>query len=138
MTPAKNRYDCVNFIRTTMTDRNYKIQRPHSHGFAADEGSETASDKGMLDALEGKSDFKGYTLDELRYRLVVNRLKIKVTHDKLLLMTSPKMQKSANSISEYVSGFNAFFRYVDIAMVAYAITRRVVSALRFFVPKRKK
>jgi hypothetical protein len=55
-----------------------------------------------------------------------------------MLMTSPKMQKSANSISEYVSGFNAFFKYVDIAMVAYAITRRVASAVRFFLPKRKK
>lgn len=121
-----------------MTDRDKKIQHEHSHPASADTGGRLDSGKGMLDALEGKSNFKGYTLDELRYRLVVNRLKITVTHDKLMLMTSPKMQKSANSISEYVSGFNAFFKYVDIAMVAYAITRRVASAVRFFLPKRKK
>lgn len=132
------RYTCVNFIHTTMTDRNKKIQHGHSRPGSADAGSKPDSGTGMLDALEGKSNFKGYTLDELRYRLVVNRLKITVTHDKLLLMTSPKMQRSANSISEYVSGFNSFFRYVDIAMVAYAIMRRVSAALRFFVPKRKK
>lgn len=95
------------------------------------------SDEVIIEALEGKKNFKGYSLEELRYRLVVNRLKIAVTRDKLLLMTSPKMEKSANSISEYVSGFNSFFKYLDVAMVAYAITRRVTSVLRFFVPKRK-
>jgi len=100
--------------------------------------SVTDSEEVMIETLEGKSNFKGYTLEELRYRLVVNRLKIAVTRDKLLLMTSPKMEKSANSISEYVSGFNSFFKYIDVAMVAYAITRRVTSVLRFFVPRRKK
>ena len=72
--------------------------------------------------------FKGYTLEELKLRRVVK--------DRLMLMVSPQKKSEANTISSYIHGFDSFIKYLDIAMLAYGITRRVSGFFRRFSRRR--
>ena len=80
--------------------------------------------------------FKGYTLEELKLRRVVNELKIASVKDRLMLMVSPQKKSEANTISSYIHGFDSFIKYLDIAMLAYGITRRVSGFFRRFSRRR--
>lgn len=105
-----------------------KISRTKGHGHPH---RPTATDASA-------TTFKGYDLDELRYKLVVNRLKISLTQDRLLMLVSLRMQRNANTLTGYVSGVNSFIRYFDIAMVAFTIFHKLTSIWRFFFPRRQK
>lgn len=85
-----------------------------------------------------KKNFKGYTLAELRYRRALTSLKIEMTTEKLKLLTSPKMQKEAKTVTGYVKGFESALRYVDYALIAYSVTRRVGNFFRRFGGKKGK
>lgn len=91
----------------------------------------------VSEAPVAAAPFKGYTLDELRYKMVVNQLKISVVQDRLLMLVSPKMQRNADTLTGYVSNFSSFMRYFDIAMLAVGVFRKLVSVWRFFFPKRQ-
>lgn len=105
-----------------------KISRTKGHGHPH---RPTATDASA-------TTFKGYDLDKLRYKIVVNRLKISLTQDRLLMLVSPRMQRNANTLTGYVSGVNSFIRYFDIAMVAFTILHKLASIWRFFFPRRQK
>lgn len=83
-----------------------------------------------------KPDFKGYTLEELRLRRVVNQLKIAAAKDRLMLMVSPQMKGEVKTISGCIRGFDSFMKYFDIAMLAYGVTRRVSGFFRRFSRRR--
>lgn len=80
--------------------------------------------------------FKGYTLEELRYRRLVNRMKIEITQEKIKMLVSPKVKKDVQNVSSAVSGFQTFMRFMDIALVAYSVTRRVTGIFRKFSRRR--
>ena len=90
-----------------------------------------------IEAQVHEAGFRGYNYDEIRYQLMVNRLKIEITRDKLAMLASPRMQQNANHLSGYVSGVSTFLRYFDIAMVGYTIIKKVASVVRFFLPHRQ-
>ena len=76
--------------------------------------------------------FKGYTLEELRLKKVVNELKVAAAKDRLMLMVSPQMKGEVKTISGCIRGFDNFMKYFDIAMLAYGVTRRVSGFFRRF------
>ena len=53
-----------------------------------------------------------------------------------MLMVSPQKKSEANTISSYIHGFDSFIKYLDIAMLAYGITRRVSGFFRRFSRRR--
>ena len=73
--------------------------------------------------------FKGYTIDELRMNKVVSELKIAAAKDRLMMMVSPDVKGEVNTIKSCVRGFDTFMKYLDVALLAYGISRRVS---RFF------
>ena len=73
--------------------------------------------------------FKGYTIDELRMKKVVSELKIAAAKDRLMMMVSPEVKGEVNTIKSCVRGFDTFMKYLDVALLAYGISRRVS---RFF------
>ncbi len=73
--------------------------------------------------------FKGYTIDELRMNKVVSELKIAAAKDRLMMMVSPEVKGEVNTIKSCVRGFDTFMKYLDVALLAYGISRRVS---RFF------
>ena len=79
-----------------------------------------------------KHGFRGYTLEELRYRRVVNRLKIDIAQERLRMTVSRQAKKEETTVAGVVSGFQNIMRYADIAMVAFGITRKVSSFFRKF------
>ena len=81
--------------------------------------------------------FEGYTLDEIRYKLMVNRLKLAVAKEKIAMLTSPNMHRDSEAISGYMSKFGSIMRYVDIAMIGYTIVKKISGVVRFFRPRRK-
>ena len=76
--------------------------------------------------------FKGYTLDEISYRKLVNGLKIEVAQERVMLLLSPKAKEEAKNINGAVSSFHNFMRALDIAIVAYNVTRRISRIFRKF------
>ena len=80
--------------------------------------------------------FRGYTLDEIRYRRLVTGLKIEVAQERLMMLVSPKLREEKEAINGTVNGFQNFMRAVDIAMMAYSITRRVMKIFRRFSRKK--
>ncbi len=81
-------------------------------------------------------EFRGYTLEELRYRRVVNRLKIDIAQERLKMTLSGQTKKEEAAVSGAVNSFQTVMRFVDIAMVAFGITRKVSSFFRKFSRKR--
>lgn len=73
--------------------------------------------------------FKGYTIDELRMKKVVSELKIAAAKDRIMMMVSPEVKGEVNTIKSCVRGFDTFMKYLDVALLAYGISRRVS---RFF------
>ncbi len=82
--------------------------------------------------LRRKHNFRGYTLNELRMRKVVNELKIGAAKDRLMLFVSPEVKNEVGAIKNYVRGFDTFMKYLDIALLAYGISRRVSRFFRKF------
>lgn len=76
--------------------------------------------------------FKGYTLEELRIKKVVNELQIAAAKDRIMLMVSPQVKGEVKTISGCIRGFDTILKYLDIAMLAYGITRRVTGFFRRF------
>ena len=85
-----------------------------------------------------KKNFRGYTLEELRYRRAITSLKIDMTTEKLKLLTSPKMQQEVKTVTGYVKGLENTLRYVDYALLAYSVTRRVGNFFRRFGSRKSK
>lgn len=77
-----------------------------------------------------RKNFQGYTLSELRYRRALTSLKIDMAKERLRLLTSPKMQSEAQAMTGYVKGAQTILRYVDYALLAYNVTRKVSSVFR--------
>lgn len=80
--------------------------------------------------------FRGYTLEEIRYRRVVNRMKIEIAQDKLRMLVSPQVKKDVGNVRSTVNFFQTMMRYVDIALVAYNVSRRVSTFFRRFSRRR--
>jgi|GEM_PF-7010418 len=80
--------------------------------------------------------FSGYTLDEIRMRKVVNELKTDMVMERIKMLVSPEKKGEANTIRSYINGFDNVMKYVDIAMLAYGITRRVTRFFRHFSRRR--
>lgn len=76
--------------------------------------------------------FKGYTLEELRIRRIINELKIRAVKDRLRLTYSFGAKGEAGTVKHYMNSFDNMMRYVDIAMLAYGVTRRVARLFRRF------
>lgn len=106
---------------------NKKISRTKDHGHPHRSTETDAS----------ATTFKGYDLDELRYKIVVNRLKISLTQDRLLMLVSPRMQRNANTLTGYVSGVNSFIRYFDLIMVGFTIFHKITSIMHLFSRRKK-
>lgn len=83
-----------------------------------------------------KVDFKGYTLEEIRLKKVINELKIAAAKDRLMLLVSPQVKGEVSTISGCIKGFDNILKYFDIAMLAYGITRRVAGFFRRFQRRR--
>ena len=88
-------------------------------------------------AIHPAGHFKGYTLEEMRMRKVVNELKIDITKEKLRSMVSPKAREESNAIKSYVRGFDSAMKYFDIAMLAFGVGKRVFSLFRRIGGKRR-
>lgn len=84
--------------------------------------------------LEGSAPapFRGYTLDEIRTRRVINELKINMAKERLLLTLTPREPREEQALHSAMSGFQNVMRYADIALVAFSATRRITSFLRKF------
>ena len=76
--------------------------------------------------------FKGYTLDEIRYRRALVDLKIAVAQDRLKSIASNKFVRQTQTVSEYAFGLNTILRYIDVAMIGYSVMRRISSFFRLF------
>ena len=100
--------------------------------------SSDLTDHKKLNIFEAsEKEFRGYTLDEIRYKLVVNRLKIGIAKEKIVMLTSPKVQNESNALSGYMSGIGSIMRYIDIAVIAYTVFKKFTSVVRIFRPKRR-
>lgn len=81
--------------------------------------------------------FKGYTLEELKYRKAVTRLKIDLTTERLRLYCNPRLKEEVQTVSGYVQGFENVMRYIDYAMVAYNISRKIGNFMGRFSRSKK-
>ena len=113
-----------------MNSRNQNGQRIHT-----DKETAVPADRSRVSSRE-KKPFRGYTLDEIRYRRLVTVLKIEVAQERFMMLVSPKLREEKEAINGTVNGFQNFMRAVDIAMIAYSITRRVTKIFRRFSRKK--
>ena len=117
----------------TPADTAVMMERIHSSGSSADEAerhdtnAKSGGDADQQRPPHQRKGFKGYTLEEMRFRRALTGLKIEMTTDKLRLMASPKMQKDVKTVTGYMTGFENVLRYVDYAFLAYNVTRRIGS-----------
>ena len=74
--------------------------------------------------------FRGYTLEEIRYRRLVNRLKTDIVRERLALMVSPQMQRDADVIAGAMDRFQSAMKWVDMGMMAYGMFKRLCRSLR--------
>lgn len=125
-----------------MNSRNQNGQRIHT-----DKETAVPADRSHAAVAKGhphhsrvssreKKPFRGYTLDEIRYRRLVTGLKIEVAQERFMMLVSPKLREEKEAINGTVNGFQNFMRAVDIAMIAYSITRRVTKIFRRFSRKK--
>ena len=76
--------------------------------------------------------FEGYTLEEIRYLRLVNRLKTDIARERLALVLSPQVRREADTVAGAVSSFQSVMKWADIAIAAYGVGRRVASFFRRF------
>lgn len=76
--------------------------------------------------------FRGYTLEEIRYRRMVNGLKIEVAKERLMLLTLSQFRSESDAVSGAVTNFQQVMKWADIALAAYSVGRRVFSFFRRF------
>lgn len=74
---------------------------------------------------KNEQEFKGYTLDEIRYMKVVNTLKINLVQDQLMMTFSPRITSEAQTVAGYMRYFETSMKYADIAIMAYNMFRRM-------------
>lgn len=132
MTPDKN-------ITTDITDTSYSYSSTTGSYRTPEEiiESHVAFNTGLPNERKPSrqrkpQEFRGYTLEEIRYRRLVNRLKIDIAQERLRMTFSRQTKKEETAISGAVNSFQTVMRFVDIAMVAFGITRRVSSFFRKF------
>lgn len=79
-----------------------------------------------------ENSFKGYTLEELRARKVVNELKIDIVKNRIRRVVSPHESQKANTVKGYVKGFDFMMRYFNYAVLTFGISRRLLRLFRRF------
>ena len=60
---------------------------------------------------------------------VVSELKIAAAKNRLMMMVLSEVKGDVNTIKSCLRGFDTFMKYLDVALLAYGISRRVS---RFF------
>ena len=83
------------------------------------------------DAELREPGFRGYTISEIRYQLILNHIKTEITRNQLMQIVSPPVQRTAG----YASWIRSFIRYFDIAILSYTIFRKLTSIIRIFRPR---
>lgn len=85
---------------------------------------------------KGKKKFKGYTVDELRYRLMVNDLKIQFTRSRLAAeLSAGKSQESAPLAGMWFN-LDTWLTYGQIALFSYRTVKKILSIFHGFKKKR--
>ena len=82
--------------------------------------------------LVPKRKFKGYTIEDIRYRQLVNDLKIKIEQDKLMLEVMPPEPPLGVSSSTVSQRIDMIITYGQMAFMAFKIVRRVRSFFQKF------
>lgn len=79
---------------------------------------------------ERTTQFKGYTLQELHYRKMVNKLKIDLQKERLNMVIGPARQAAGAAEERAVTGLERLAQYANMALLAYRLGRRAVVAIR--------
>ena len=75
-------------------------------------------------APAGKKKFKGYSLNELRYRMMVNDLKIQFAKSSLAAeMASEKRREESNMLGLWMS-LDTWLTYGQVALFSYRTAKR--------------
>lgn len=82
--------------------------------------------------LVPKSKFKGYTIEDLKYKQLVNDLKIKIEQDKLMLEVMPPEPPLGVSSATVSQRIDMLISYGQMAFMAFKIGRRVSTFFKRF------
>lgn len=77
--------------------------------------------------------FEGYTLDELRYRLLVNRLKISVQKERISTVLMPSLRDTGGWVARLIptmAHFDSVLKYADVALLSFTVGRKLISFFR--------
>lgn len=83
-----------------------------------------------------KKEFRGYTVDELRYRLMVNDLKIQFTRSRLAAELSAEKNQDSSSLSGMWLNLDTWLTYGQIALFSYRTVKKIISIFHGFKKKR--
>lgn len=82
--------------------------------------------------LVPKRKFRGYTIEDIKYRQLVNDLKIKIEQDKLMLEIMPPEPPLGVSSTTVSQRIDMIITYGQMAFMAFKIVRRVRSFFQKF------
>lgn len=111
---------------------NVPTPHPATHEMATDEPRKLSA------AAHTLPGFKGYTLEEIRYRRMVNSLKIDVIKEKLSRTIGTDERKAESAVAGYVQTFQNLMQWFDIVMIAVGAFRKIASVFSFFSPRKKR
>lgn len=82
--------------------------------------------------LVPKTKFKGYTLEDIKYKMLVNELKIKIQQDRLLLELVPPESPIGVTQTSLSERIDKAISYGQMAFLVFNIFRKASSFFRKF------
>lgn len=79
---------------------------------------------------QNNKDFKGYTLEEIRYRKMVNTLKIDLLKQKIHTTVKPEEERAENAVASVVGSFQMAMQWFDMAMLAVGVGKKLYRTFR--------
>lgn len=73
-----------------------------------------------------QKQFKGYTVDEMRYKLLVNSFKIKVQQERLMLELMPPATRDGAVRSGWSRRLDTMINYGQLAFMAFTMARKII------------
>lgn len=90
-----------------------------------------SKNKKKLPSLEPA--FEGYTLDEIRYRLLVNRLKINMQKERISTIIMPGLRETGGIVGRFMPAmahFDSWLKYADVALLSFTLGRKLMAFIR--------
>lgn len=83
-----------------------------------------------------KENFKGYDLNQLRYRLMVNDLKIQFAKSQLATEMAAERRREETNIAGMWLNLETWITYGQIALFSYRSVKKILSIFHGFKKKR--